>query len=176
MLELRHCTEVFDECTEPRSFFIQLEDEIERFPELVLGPEYSAQDRLNMEERIAQQTAFAAMVHHDEEEDDLMSSGHPHSGPGSIGFIDLEETESMVGEMDGAESVASTGIGLTGQYLRPPPWVPLPTPPAAAHTHHRPPAPYPALVAKGIATAATVRPSITTDIRVEAGTPGMQHL
>ena len=82
----------------------------------------------------------------------------------------------MVGDVDGAESVASIGIVLTGRYLRPPLGVPLPKPPAAAHVHHTPLASYPALVAKGVTTAATVRPPITSDVRVEVGTPGMQQL
>ena len=89
-------------------------------------------DRLNMVERMAQQAEFAAMVHYDAEEDDLAHPGYPLSGHGSHGSLDLDDSDSMVVDMDGAESVASTGIGLTGRYLRPPQVVPPPKPPAAA--------------------------------------------
>ena len=85
-----------DDGHELRSSLIELEDEHDRFPELVLGPDEGLQDHLNMEERTRQQAEFAATVYHDMEEDDLVSPGIPHSGHGSVESSDLGDTDSTI--------------------------------------------------------------------------------
>ena len=86
----------FENGHELRSSLVELDDEHDRIPELVLGPDEGFQDRLSMAERARQQAEFNAVVYQEPDSDGLVSPGMPHSGRGSTGSTDLSENDGMI--------------------------------------------------------------------------------